>query len=313
MSSLKVLAVAGAVVVGVAASAFAGDLPQPPAPHFDAPLRGTVSAGGFYLRGDIGVGTNKHKPKLDYLQNGQVLTATAPSTLSFLDSSLDGTTFFSAGIGYAFNNWFRLDVTGEYRTAARFGARDEFNVPGTGFNPAIPGIGPGVTRTNNQLAGSLSTTLLMANGYVDLGTFCALGCITPFVGAGIGVASHKMSSVTDISSTAFIPTGGVPGPSNTFTDVFASKSRTNLAWALMAGASIDVASNVKLELGYRYLNMGRAETGSLAGGNPPATILRVKDLDSHDFRIGMRWALNGGDCCSSPAPVYAPAPMVRKF
>lgn len=315
MSSLKVLAVAGAVVVGVATSAFAGDLPAPPPPPmYDAPLRGTVSASGLYLRGDVGVGIIKHKPDVEFRQNGQLLVAGPGQTFGFLDQSLDSNAFFGVGIGYQFNNWLRFDVTGEYRTASRFGARDQLTTTGARiFDP----VGTTAVRQNNQLGGSIATTLLMANAYVDLGTFCALGCLTPYLGAGFGVANHKFSGVTDISSTTAINAAGVGlGPTNTFTDYFAGKSRTNMAWALMAGASVDVASNVKLELGYRYLNMGRAETGALLGGNPPATVLRVKNIDSHDFRLGMRWALNGGDCCApapAPAPVFAPAPMVRKF
>lgn len=314
MRSLKSFAVAGAVVIGAATFAHAGDLPvpPPPPPHFDAPLRGTVSAtSGFYLRGDIGVGLNKHKPKLDLRQNGAAFAVPAGSTLSFLDSSLDGSTLFGIGVGYQFNNWLRFDVTGEYRSAARFGGRDQIDTAG-----ARPGDPAGTTavRQINAYSGSLSTTLLMANGYVDLGSICALGCITPYVGVGIGLANHRFSTVTDISSTTPIDAAGTGlGPTNTFTDYFRSKSRTNLAWALMAGASVDVSRNVKLELGYRYLNMGYAQTGMLASNNPANTMLRAKQLDSHDFRIGMRWLLNGGDCCGTPAPVYEPAPMVRKF
>lgn len=311
MSSLKVLAVAGAVVVGAVSYAQAGDLPAPPPPPvFDAPLRGTVSAGGLYLRGDIGVGIPKEKPKLEYRQGGARFVPAAGTAFGFLDSSLDSVAFFGAGVGYQFNNWLRFDVTGEYRTASRFAARDVFASGPRAFDP----VGTVGVRQNNQLNGSISTALLMANGYVDMGTFCALGCITPFVGVGVGMARHMFSSVTDISSTTPVDAAGVgTGPSNTFSAQFAGKSRTNLAWALMAGASVDVSKNVKLELGYRYINMGRAETGLLAA-SPPNTVLRVKDIDSHDFRLGMRWALNG-DCCSAPAPepVYAPAPMIRKF
>lgn len=303
MSSLKVLAVAGAVVIGAATHAFAGDLPlPPPAPMYDAPLRGTVSTGGVYLRGDVGVGINKHNPKLDIFENGAPIQRSGYS-LDFSGVSLDSVATFSAGVGYQFNNWFRLDVTGEYRTAARFSGRDAFT-PANGTS----------TFFSNVYAGSLSTTLLMANGYVDLGTFCGFGCITPFVGAGIGIANHKFSPVQDAGLQR---TGSSTGAFvQTTSDYFQSKSRTNLAWALMAGAAVDVASNVKLELGYRYLNMGRAETGTLAGANPANSILRVKDIDSHDVRLGMRWALSGGDCCSpapSAAPIFAPAPMTRKF
>lgn len=311
MGSLKTLAVAGAVVLGAATSGLAGDLPPPPPPGpvFDAPLRGTVSS-GLYLRGDIGVGIIKKDPGLEYRQAGAVLVAGPGQTFSFVDRTLDSNAFFGIGIGYQFNNWLRFDITGEYRTAARFGARDQLDTAGARVFDA-----PGTTsvRLTNQLNGSVSTALLMANAYADLGTFCALGCITPYIGAGIGVASHKFSAVTDISTTTpFI--GAVAGPSNTFTDQFGSKTRTNLAWALMAGASVDVTRNVKLELGYRYINMGYAETGVLLGGQPPQTVLRVKDIDSHDFRLGMRWMLNG-DCCAAPAPapVFAPPPMVRKY
>ena len=207
MSSLKVLAVAGAVVVGAATSAFAGDLPlPPPAPSYDAPLRGTVSASGVYLRGDIGVGVIKHKPGVEFRQNGQVLTAGPGQTFGILDSSLDSNTFFGVGVGYQFNNWLRADLTGEYRTSSRFGARDQTDTAGARlFDP----VGTTAVRLNNQLGGSIATTLLLANAYVDLGTFCALGCITPYLGAGIGFANHKFSTVTDTSSTTPINAAGV--------------------------------------------------------------------------------------------------------
>ena len=35
------------------------------------------------------------------------------------------------------------------------------------------------------------------------------------------------------------------------------RSTTNFAWALMAGLDFNVTQNLKLELGYRYLNMGK--------------------------------------------------------
>ena len=118
------------------------------------------------------------------------------------------------------------------------------------------------------------------------------------------------------STTTFGAGGAGNGPSNTFTDAFGSKTRTNLAWSLMAGVGVDVTRNVKLEIGYRYLNMGRAETGSLGLSDPPNTILRVKNIDSHDLRIGMRWLLNSDCCASAPVeqPIFAaPRPMTRKF
>jgi opacity protein-like surface antigen len=309
MGSLKTLAVAGAVAFGASTYAFAGDLPPPPPPGpvFDAPLRGTVS-GGLYLRGDIGVGSFS-KPKTTVLTNGTPVSVPAPGSFQILEQSLGSNAFAGVGIGYAFNNWFRVDLTGEYRAGANYSAMDEV-VFGSGASPT------GFINQRNGYRGSLSSMVFLANAYVDLGTFCTFGCITPFVGAGIGFANHRLSGVSDTSTQyQYTPATQTFGPFFGATQsYFASRSRTDLAWALMAGLSYDVTRNVKLEVGYRYLNMGKAESGALFGQVSRDT-LRVSDLTSHDIRIGMRWMLNGGDCCGAPAPapVFAPAPMVRKF
>ena len=66
--------------------------------------------------------------------------------------------------------------------------------------------------------------------------------------------------------------------------------------------------NLKLELGYRYLNLGESVTGTLncfcgATFSP----LKVKDLDSHDIKLGFRWLL-----APPPPPIYD-APIIRKY
>ena len=86
MGSLKSLAVAGAVMMATASYATAGDLPAPPppGPGFDAPLRGTVSSAGLYLRGDIGVGAYS-RPNMSILSNGAPLVVAAPGSFAILD------------------------------------------------------------------------------------------------------------------------------------------------------------------------------------------------------------------------------------
>jgi opacity protein-like surface antigen len=301
MSSLKVLAVAGTVVLGAATSAFAGDLPlPPPAPSYDAPLRGTVSAGGVYLRGDIGVGiTNIGKYSVPDL-------AAIPST-QYFGHEHPTPTFVGLGIGYRFNNWFRADVTGEYRAKSAIGVTDSFTNPG---NPAgVPAVAP--FPQTNTYKGSLSSTVVLANAYVDLGTFCALGCLTPFVGAGIGFANNTVGSLTDQG----VQLVGA-GPASPTLGYARSTSKTGLAWALHAGVGYQVNQNLTLELAYRYLNLGKAQSGPLtnAFNGQVQGPLKLDNIDSHDIKIGMRWALNG-DCCAAiaPEPVFAPAPMVRKF
>ena len=81
----------------------------------------------------------------------------------------------------------------------------------------------------------------MANGYFDLGTW---HCITPFVGGGVGIAAHKFAGLTDLA--------GEPRPGRRHR----AATPTNFAWAVMAGLALNVTPNLKIELGYRYLDMG---------------------------------------------------------
>lgn len=296
MGSLKTLAVAGAVVLGAATYANAGDLPPPPPPGpvFDAPLRGTVS-GGLYLRGDVGVGVGRVGKYSD-----PEITAVDP-TVAWLGAKHPTPFFIGAGVGYKFNNWFRADVTGEYRAKAAIGVTDSWTDVGG-------------ARSRNIYNGSLSSFVLMANAYVDLGTFCAFGCLTPYLGAGVGIASN---SITGWGDQGLRETGagtGVFAPTGAYAR---DKTTTSLAWALHAGLGYQVNERLTLELGYRYLNLGKAQSGNFTNVVLPGVSggTRMSSIDSHDIRLGMRWALNG-DCCGvpAPAPVFAPPPpMVRKY
>ena len=76
----------------------------------------------------------------------------------------------------------------------------------------------------------------------------------------------------------------------------------------MAGTSYDLSPNAKLDLGYRYLNMGSGTTVSTSlldctcgtVGQP----LKIADLDAHEFRVGVRWML-GSEQAATPV-AYQP-------
>jgi opacity protein-like surface antigen len=278
MRALKTFALAGGLIIGAASLASAADLPPPPPAYPPAPLRGTVDA-GIYLRGDVGVGLMG-----DVRGSISPLPATV-ATITYDDGSFGHVGFAGVGLGYQFNSWFRFDVTGELRTSARLKFRDSYT---TSVPPPDSGV--------NSYTGSLSTALFLANAYIDLGNWHGL---TPFLGAGVGFARHRVHGVDD---SGVAVTGGVPSVTYGF---FSDASRTNFAWALMAGLAYDVTPNVKLELGYRYLNMGKANSGPLAfcsGGCPvPTPSVRIRQIESHDIRLGFRWLLSGPD--------YAPPPM----
>lgn len=289
MGSLKTFALAGAMALSAAAMANAADLGPglPPPPPEPLGLKGTIGS-GWYLRGDIGVGLQS----VDKYEQSDV----AAFGGSFFGKTEETAFFGGVGAGYRFNNWFRVDGTLEYRGGASVGVSDSI------YNPFAGG-----TQTNTY-KGNLSSMVALFNAYVDLGTW---NCLTPYLGAGIGVARNEISGLTD---QGIVFANQPFGPVSPTLGTAGSGDETGLAWALMAGLGYEVNKNLTLEVGYRYLNLGDAKSGPirnafLAESYAP---LKAKSIDSHDFKIGMRWNFGDPDCCGPvEQPVYAP--VVRKY
>jgi len=173
MRSVKYLIAAGAASL-FSTVAFAADMPIMAPPAY-VPV---AEFGGWYLRGDIGFSNQNVKNVVD--TNSAAYNNLAVSqTRSFSSAGIYG-----GGVGYQFNNWFRADVTGQYRGKSNFSGIDV--VAGTG--PFAGFVGTDVyTATKSEV-------LFLANGYIDLGTWWYL---TPFVGAGVGTARVSISNFTD--------------------------------------------------------------------------------------------------------------------
>jgi opacity protein-like surface antigen len=277
MVSAKIFGLAGAAAL-LSTATLAADLPPPMPPPVYQPQ--VVESTGWYLRGFVGM-SNQF---LDNISHPSF--ATAPQ-FTFLDKGgFDSAPFFGGGIGYQWNNWLRVDATVEYRGKAGFHALDRF------FNPFFGG---GRFDTN-QYTASKSEVVALVNAYLDLGTWW---CITPFIGAGAGVAYNKIEHFRDVN---VITAGG--GWADTGT-------QTNFAWALHAGAAYKVTSNFVVELSYRYLNLGKAQTGNLVNLDPtvfsgnPLSPVTFNNIQSHDVMLSMRWMLAPPE----PPPAY---PIMRK-
>ena len=294
MVSLRALALTTVAVAALSGAASAADL-LPPPPPMEAPQPYPVSdSSGWYLRGDVGVGVNANP----------AFSTNAPYPVGGSDghynSTLSESALFDAGVGYQFNHWFRADVTGELRGGASLQDLEVCgNCNGTG------------SQNSDFYRANLSSYIGMVNGYVDLGTWAGF---TPYVGAGVGVAYNKMSGATDIGNSYPNAYAGQPGyPTGGY---FNDAGKINFAWALMAGTSFDVTRNLKLELGYRYLNYGSAKSGGsncLSGQGTPtfncqSFNLKASQLASNDFHIGLRYYFD----VPTPAPVYD-QPLVRKY
>ena len=260
------------------------------APRAIAPVQVEEFSGGWYLRGDIGVGAQNFKD-FDHHQTNSAFVW--PASWRIDQRDIGDAAFIGGGIGFQWNSWLRFDATAEYRSKAKLkviGSYTEFCPNGRCFD---------VYDANHSAA------VLMANAYIDLGTWM---CLTPFVGVGAGYARHAFTGFTDVGFISDGTTGFGHAANNDFAE-------WKFAWALHAGLAYNVTNNFKMELAYRYLNFGNVNTsiidcanqGCSVGGGPRA-FYTLREMDSHDLKFGMRWMLTPDVV---PQPVYAP-PLVRK-
>jgi len=281
MRSVKYIVAAGAASM-LSSAALAADMPSiMPAPQgYYAPP--PQEFGGWYLRGDIGM-TNSTGKLHDNLYD----TLPAGSTLTQQGEGFTGGMSYGVGVGYQFNNWFRADITGEYRSRVGFSGTDITTFPGG-------------SAGSDVYQGGYTSWVGLANAYVDLGTWW---CLTPFVGAGVGAAHITTTGLQD-TGLVFAPGVGSEFPSSYFAN---GASTTNLAWAAYAGVAYKVTNNFTVELAYRYLDMGTAVHGfgsSFDGSNAGLSSFQFRNLTSQDVRLGVRWT-----CCDVPPP---PPPLITK-
>lgn len=262
---------ASALAVLPLAGANAADLtPEPIAVPAPVPV-GACCAGGIYLKSFVGFSNQQVDDfSNDFIDNGN---------FTIVSHEFDSAPFIGFGVGYQHSERFRFDLTGEYRGRAKFRGLDYNN-----------GTAPIQTNEYNAFK---SEWLFLANAYWDIGTFRGF---TPYVGAGAGVAAVKFSDFQDINQV----TGGLHWAED--------NTEWNFAWALHAGVAYEVTNALTVDLAYRYVNLGDGKTGAFTTYDPTVTSpgpMTLKDIDSHDIMVGLRWKL-GNDCCQQTA--YVPQP-----
>jgi opacity protein-like surface antigen len=262
-----VLAAIAAASGGGAAKAIAADLP--PAPSLPPQSASEAEFAGWYLRGDVGGGVNMTAPKLRVadpiapgLAGGFI---SAPRT--FENTTLSPSGMIDVGAGYQFDDWFRADATLEYRA-------------GADLHSSFAAAGPTSPEFAHIVGGEVASIVGLVNGYATPGAWYGL---SPFIGAGVGFADNRTSGFT-----VQAPLGAAG---------YANGSKVSFAWALMAGVDYDLAPNLKLELGYRYLNYGSITTGdsncratfsaAYCSAGAVNSISFRNRLASNDFRLGL--------------------------
>lgn len=160
---------------------------------------------------------------------------------------------FEAGVGYQLPYNLRADLTVGYRPGFKVESREA----------------RGTLPVNADA--DVKNWAVMANLYYDIATGTAF---TPYVGAGLGVAFNKVDDVTYSFGAGRIHENG--------------KSKTNFAWSLQAGAAYAVTQNVKVDLGYRYIDLGGFETG---GSSTVGAVAKSEgDVRAHEVKIALRYA-----------------------
>ncbi|SNY90989.1 Opacity protein [Cohaesibacter sp. ES.047] len=247
MSSLKknlFLSVFGAAMT--ATVAYAADLPAPPIIEYE-PESPIEIGSSWYLRGDLG---------LAVYQGGRgSWTSATGSVVKWHDDSFDVGGVIGGGFGYYFNEYFRSDITLDYRTKVKYKGK----------------VPCGSLCTYTTESNTFSAWTLMLNGYYDFGTW---NSITPYVGAGVGTAWVKVDDYKTDTGYSFKDHG-----------------QFNFAWNVMAGASFDLTDELKLDANYRFVSLGETRTGRVNAAAAENSV-KFEDLYAHDFRVGLRYDLN---------------------
>ncbi len=238
---------------------------------------GTMSIGqGWYIRGDFGYNNSIMKSGQPTTRNYNSVADTYAST-SFDQSRMSGDYSIAAGLGYQFNDFLRTDLTVDY-------FKGTLNGKTTFGKPCMEGLFPAGTGCSFDDS-RFSALGVLANGYVDLGTYWG---ITPYVGAGAGMTNLSFNNVTQKVTCRTAIKNSDCG--ETYTSSGADSWR--MTYALMAGASYDLTTHTKIDLGYRYSHVSG---GDMFGFSPAEALTgaygtkgKDKGFGRHEFRAGLR-------------------------
>jgi opacity protein-like surface antigen len=268
-------AIAAAMLsVGVAHSA---DLYQPePAPMLNAPEVTVQESSGWYLRGDAGYSFNR-------VRGAEFFQGSNSNMVDFSHTDLKDSFVLGGGVGYQINNYLRTDLTFDYL------GKSDFRGGTNGFC--------GTVACSSEDRTSMRAYSLMANAYVDLGTY---GYFTPYVGGGIGGSYVKWDKLRNTICDD-------PSAPGCYTTEHGDKGKWRLSYAIMAGTTVDITCNLKADIGYRYRYIVGGDMFGYADNGGPG---RDKGISSHEARIGARYNFSG---CDTPAAYEPePAPLVYK-
>lgn len=247
---------------------------------------------GWYVRGDVGA------TRLPTIDLSVPSIEHAPNS-AIAEGSRVGYTA-SLGAGYSFNNYLRADIVADFHqpiTVRQYGN----NYPAQSTNGFTNNNGtcqlgyagytsngsgsdiiyqPYFEDCSSGYVASVKSFDVLVNGYLDIGHWSV---VTPYVGAGVGLSFGRYSSALAFynpDGSSYNTYFDVPGAGvnvHGYRDMRISGNYYNLAFALMAGIAVDVLPHTKLDIGYRYLNLGK---------------VLGTTLQYHEARAGLRYMID---------------------
>ena len=229
---------------------------------------------GWYLRANLGYGTH------------QDIDLEGDLTSDFgNDIQSEGNAAMSFGVGYDFNNNWRLEVDGDSLWTD---------------NGSISG------QTNSDV--KLRTTSTMLNAIYDFDDFNGW---SPYLGAGAGIVKSKLDATARGAGTAACATAS--GGPNAFCRV--SDSDTNFGWQALAGLGYRISDHIIWDTHYTYQDVSSPDFDGFAT-NGTATLTPIgtsaSNVGSHSLVTGFRY-LWGGSKAVAAAPVVAALPVATTW
>jgi opacity protein-like surface antigen len=184
----------------------------------------------------------------------------------------------SIALGYDFNKNFDIPVRAEIEYALFSNAESK---------KTTVSFHPDGTTPNYRDVGKLTVGIqtLFLNSYYD---FRNSSSFTPYVGAGIGMAflDAKYREDRIYYEGEVVNSSGNTGRNLT----------TNFAWNMGAGVGYDFNDYLALDIGYRFVGLGRAKTRQAAvatsdsNDGVPNYIMKAKtsDIYVHQVSLGLR-------------------------
>lgn len=177
----------------------------------------------------------------------------------------------SAGIGYYFNDIYRIDLVAGH---AQFSSDSKY-IPHEETDGSLNSFG------TKHISYKTQTQYLMLNNYVNIISRDSFQC---YVSGGIGLNKIK-EQATHLYSGVLVNGNIISVPLST--DHYISKSTKNFIYSLGVGTSTKIHSNANLDIAYNYKDFGKPKYNTKTMSH----ILSNKKYRTHNVSIGIRFDL----------------------